>query len=742
MTQNRGVGVTLQYLTDLWDEAATAGRDEAGLLQYRSNLLGSDKRLTNYGGGNTSAKIEEIDPLTGESALVLWVKGSGGDLGTIKRDGFATLCQDKLEALKGRYRGVEFEDEIVDLYPLCTFANNPRAASIDTPLHAFLPYKHVDHLHPDWAIALAACANGPAQLERLHNETGIKLIWLPWKRPGFELGLWLEKAARENPDADGIILGSHGLFTWGDTSRQSYENTLRVLDAIGGYVLPRIEAKGAALFGGAVGETRADAAELAGSVLPTLRGLVSKDSPGVLGHFSGDADVLRFVNSRRASALAYQGTSCPDHFVRTKVRPLYVEWDTKNGTAADLIAAVKAGLPAYREDYAAYYNDNKLPDSPAMRPANPTVILVPGIGLFSFGKTKAEARITGEFYTNAIHVMEGATALAEGSAAPPDPPLMVGGWVTIVDNYVALPPREAFNIEYWLLEEAKLKRMPPEKELSRKVAVIAGGGGPGIGRAIALRLAAEGANVVVADLRPELAEETAAAVNAAHGRETAIGLKVDLTDRTSTKTMFRNAAQAFGGVDLIVCVAAVFFAPDDAGRIPESLWRKTMDVNLLGSYIPADEGIVLMREQGTGGAIVLISSANAVVSKRGSFAYDLSKAAVNHLVRELAVEGGGTGVRVNGVAPASVVEGSQQFPRDRVETSLTKYQIAFSPDETDEELRRKLSDFYAARTLLKRRVNPAGVAEAVFLLASEKRTGLMTGQVLSVDAGLTEAFLR
>jgi len=738
--------VTLKYLTDLWNDAATEGMDEAGLLQYRSNLLGSDKRLTNYGGGNTSAKIVETDPLTGESALVLWVKGSGGDLGTIKRDGFATLYQDKLESLKQRYRGVEFEDEIVDLYPLCTFGNNPRAASIDTPLHAFLPYKHVDHLHPDWAIALAACANGPAQLERLREETGIHLLWLPWKRPGFELGLWLEKAAMENPQADGIILGSHGLFTWGETARQSYENTLRVLDGIGSYVLPRIEAKGEKLFGGAMVDTRSDAEDVAADVLPALRGLVTKDSPGVLGHYSRDPDVLRFVNSQRAPALAYQGTSCPDHFVRTKVRPLYVEWDTATGATSDLIAAVKEALPAYRDDYARYYNENKLPDSPAMRPANPTVILVPGIGLFSFGKTKAEARITGEFYTNAIHVMEGATALgaednsssivkgSEGTASP--------SAVTVVDNYVALPPREAFNIEYWLLEEAKLKRMPPEKELSRKVAVIAGGGGPGIGRAIALRLAAEGANIVVADLKPELAHETAAVVNETHGKETAIGLEVDCTDRESTKAMLRKASLAFGGIDIIVCVAAVFFAPDEQGRIPESLWRKTMDVNLLGSYIPADEGIALLREQNTGGSVVLISSANAVVSKRGSFAYDLSKAGVNHLVRELAVEGGGAGVRVNGVAPASVVEGSQQFPRDRVETSLAKYNIAFSSGESDEELRRKLADFYAARTLLKRRVNPAGVAEAVFLLASEKRTGLMTGQVLAVDAGLTEAFLR
>jgi rhamnose utilization protein RhaD (predicted bifunctional aldolase and dehydrogenase)/NAD(P)-dependent dehydrogenase (short-subunit alcohol dehydrogenase family) len=758
----------LRLLTDLWDDAATVGMDEADLLRYRSNLLGSDKRLTNYGGGNTSAKIRETDPLTGETATVLWVKGSGGDLGTIRRDGFATLYQDKLEALKRRYRGVEHEDEMVDFYPLCTFANNPRAASIDTPLHAFLPFTHVDHLHPDWAIALAASANGPAQLERLHKETGVRLIWLPWKRPGFELGLWLEKAVQEDPDADGILLGSHGLFTWGDTARRSYENTLRVLDAVGAFLLPRIETRGGSLFGGPAAATRPDRDMLVESVLPSLRGLVSEGGPAVLGHFDGGEDVMRFVNSRRAPALAYQGTSCPDHFVRTKVRPLYVEWDAANGTAADLIAAAKATLPTYREDYARYYDENKQPDSPPMRPANPTVVLVPGVGLFSFGKNKAEARVTAEFYTNAIHVMEGATALeaapspASGHPSPvpgegrdmaastasgsPLPALGEGGRGvaegSVVDNYVALAPREAFDIEYWSLEEAKLRRMPAEKELSRKVAVIAGGGGPGIGRAIALRLAEAGAHVVVSDLKPELAEETAKVVRDAHGAEAAVAEAVDCTDRASVRRMLRAAVRQYGGVDILVVVAAVFFPPDEGGRITEDQWRKTLDVNLLGSYVPADEAIQILREQGTGGSVILISSANAVVAKRGSFAYDVSKAALNHLVREMAVEGGPAGVRVNGIAPASVVEGSQQFPRERVETSLAKYGIAFTADETTEALRGKLSDFYAARTLLKRRVTPAAVAEAAFLLASEKRASLLTGQILPVDAGLTEAFLR
>lgn len=724
----------LRYLEDLWDDAATQGMDEPDLLRYRSNLLGSDKRLTNFGGGNTSAKAPTEDPVTGEMATVLWVKGSGGDLGTIKRDGFATLYMDKLNGLKNRYRGVEHEDEMVDLYPLCTFNNNPRAASIDTPLHAFLPFRHVDHLHPDWAIALAACANGPAQLERLHRETGIHLVWLPWKRPGFELGLWLERAIQENPDADGILLGSHGLFTWGDTSRESYVSTLRVLDAIGQYVLPRIEQKGGELFGGQVTTARQDRDELAPLLMPILRGAINRGK--IIGHFSDNDEVLRFVNSGRAKALAWQGTSCPDHFVRTKVRPMLVEWDAKSGTAESLIAAARGAFPAYREDYARYYDENKLPDSPAMRATEPTVVLVPGVGMFSFGKNKTEARITGEFYVNAIHVMEGATALNDDLPKQADLP-----GERVVDNYVALPPREAFNIEYWLLEEAKLQRMPKEKELSRKIGVVIGVS-PGIGRAIAHRLAGEGAHVVCADLRPELAEEAAGELRSAHGAEIAVGETVDCTDRESVRALLKRVAMQYGGVDLMVCVAAVFFPPDGEGRITEDQWRKTFDVNLLGSYVAADEVREMIASQGTGdGSIVLIGSANAVVAKKGSFAYDTSKAALNHLIRELAVEGASSGIRVNGVAPASVVEGSLQFPRERVLSSLSKYSIAFDESETTEELRSRLAGYYAERSLLKRKVTPAAVAEAVLLLASD-RLNLTTGQTLAVDAGLTEAFLR
>ena len=732
----------LHYLKDLWNDDETVGMDEPELLRYRSNLLGRDLRLTNFGGGNTSAKLPMTDPVTGETATVLWVKGSGGDLGTIKRDGFATLYMDRLNAMKSQYRGVEHEDEMVDRYPLCTFGNNLRAASIDTPLHGFLPFPHVDHLHPDWAIALAACANGPAQLERLHKETGLKLIWLPWKRPGFELGLWLQRAAEENPDADGILLGSHGLFTWGQTGRESYLNTLRVLDGIGRFVIPRIEAKGADLFGGQQSDPRTDRHMLATAVMPALRGMVGSS----IGHFTDSDEVQRFINSAQAQALAWQGTSCPDHFVRTKVRPLFVEWDSAQGDVKSLLAAAKQGMAAYRVDYARYYEENRLSDSPGMRSASPTVILVPGVGMFSFGRNKAEARITGEFYVNAIHVMEGATAMADGQSG--DLTLLEpyiekftpkAQRPTVTDNYVALPPNEAFGIEYWLLEEAKLKRMPAEKELSRKIAVIVGAS-PGIGQTVAERLAKEGAHVVVADIREGLAQETADAVKKAYGKEVAVATVVDATDRDSVRQMLESVVQTYGGVDIVVCIAAVFYPPDATGRITEEQWRRTFDVNLLGSMLPADEAQKIMAAQGTEGSIVLISSANGVVAKKGSWAYDTSKAALNHLVRELAVEYAPK-VRVNGVAPASVVEGSLQFPRERVMSSLAKYNIPFEESETTEALRDKLSGFYSERTLLKKKVTPAGVAEAAFLLASD-RTALTTGQIFAVDAGLPEAFLR
>jgi rhamnulose-1-phosphate aldolase/alcohol dehydrogenase len=457
-----------------------------------------------------------------------------------------------------------------------------------------------------------------------------------------------------------------------------------------------------------------------------MRGAVGN----VIGHFEAGEDVERFVNSARAQALSFQGTSCPDHFVRTKVRPLYVEWNSEDGGAAALKSAVDAGFERYRKEYAEYYETNKLPDSPAMRSTSPTVVLVPGVGMFSFGRSKAEARITGEFYENAIHVMEGATALdGEGTLTEKGS----------VDNYVALPLREAFNIEYWKLEEAKLKRLPPEKELSRKVAVVVGVS-PGIGRSICHKLAAEGAHVVCADLVTELAEEAAEELAAKYGKDVAVAETVDCTNRESVRSMLDRASLHFGGVDILVQVAAVFFPPGDNGRVTEEQWRKTLDVNLTGAMLAADEAQRVMAEHGTEGSIVLISSANAVVPKKGSWAYDTGKAAMNHLVREMAVEFAPK-VRVNGIAPASVVEGSLQFPRERVISSLEKYGIAFGDSESTEDLRAKLAGFYSERTLLKKTIVPEDIALAAFLLNS-KALGKTTGQIIAVDAGLPEAFLR
>jgi len=725
----------LDYLEDKWDDTLAASMDEAELLRYRSNLLGSDPRLTNFGGGNTSAKISGIDPITGSTVDVLWVKGSGGDLGTIQRSGFATLYQDKLEALKSRYRGVDFEDEMVALYPLCAFGLNSTAPSIDTPLHAFVPERHVDHLHPDWAIALAASANGPALLERLREEQGIHLVWLRWKRPGFELGLWLERAIAENSGCDGVILGSHGLFTWGPTSRESYVSTLRVLDAIGKFVVPRIEARGESRFGGQIASTRDDREALVAAVAPVLRGAFTKSSgKSSLMHYHATPDVLEFVNSADVEKLAARGTSCPDHFLRTKVKPMLVSWDVAAGTEADLIAAAQAALPAYAADYRSYYEANREPDSPAIRGSDPSVILIPGVGLLSFGKNAAEARVTGEFYTNAIHVMDGATSLGDLAGAEADIDARM-----VCDNYVSLPAKEAFNIEYWALEEAKLQRMPAEKEMARRVVVVVGAG-PGIGRAVARRVLTEGAVVVCADIQASLAEETATVLRSEFGKDAAIGVAADITNRESVQQMYADAGLRYGGIDTVVIVAAVFFAPDEAGNLPDALFRKTYDVNVYGSFVAADEGAKALLRQGTGGDIVLVSSANALVSKKGSIAYDTSKTAVNHLVRELAVTYAPS-IRVNAVAPATVVSGSQMFPKDRVIASLAKYNIAFDHDEDEEVLRERLAEFYAQRTLLKGRVSPKEVTEAIYLMASP-RLYLTTGHVVPVDAGLNEAFLR
>jgi rhamnose utilization protein RhaD (predicted bifunctional aldolase and dehydrogenase)/NAD(P)-dependent dehydrogenase (short-subunit alcohol dehydrogenase family) len=730
----------LRYLADLWDEQVARRLDEPELLRYRSNLLGRDLRITNFGGGNTSSKIVQADPLEGRERLVLWVKGSGGDLGSIKRSGFATLYLDKVRALERGYRGVAHEDEIVGLYPLCTFGLNSAAASIDTPLHAFLPFAHVDHLHPDWGIALAASANGRAKMEEFNRRFGHRLIWVPWQRPGFELAMMLKRAVEAAPEADGVLLGGHGLFTWGETQRLAYLNALVMIDHLGQFVMERVESAGDTLFGKALHKTRRDNRDVAVEVFPFLRGRVS-GSRGVIGNFNDLPEVLRFVNSHDAPKLAHLGTSCPDHFLRTKIRPMLVQWEPEAGDQKGLRHSIDAALEEYRKEYEAYYRAHAGADSPAMRDPNPTVVLVPGVGMFSFGKNKTEARITGEFYLNAIHVMEGATALEEGP--PPDPLPQAGAAARsesfqVYRNYVALPPAEAFGIEYWQLEEAKLRRQPPEKEFSRKVMVVIGGGS-GIGREVALLAASRGAHVVVGDRDAEAAGKVTQEARATAGAEAVVSTSLDIRDRASIRAALGQAVATYGGADILINTAAIFpTAPD--GRISDEQWRLTLDVNVTGNYVLADEARAIFAEQGLPASVVLTSSANAVVPKAGSEAYDVSKAAISHLVRELAIALAPK-VRVNAISPATVVKGSTMFPRDRVLASLAKYRIEYSPDEPTEQLRGKLARFYAQRTLTGTPIDPADCAEAILFLASN-RTRCTTGHLFPVDGGLTEAFLR
>ena len=730
---------TLQYLKDLWDDEVAATLDEAELLRYRSNLLGSDLRITNFAGGNTSSKIQEDDPLGGGKRKVLWVKGSGGDLGSMKRAGLATLYLEKLLATEQLYRGVEFEDEMVEMYPLCTFKNNPVAASIDTPLHGFLPFPHVDHLHPDWGIALAASANGLEKMAEFNARFGHKLVWIPWQRPGFELGLMMRRAVEENPDCDGIVLGGHGLFTWGDTHRESYLNTITMIDQLGQFVSEHIERKGEKIFGGVKYKSREDREALALEILPFLRGQVSGNKR-VIGGYVGLPEVLRFVNSQDAEALAYLGTSCPDHFIRTKIRPLYVKWNP-SGDLASLKAAIVEGLKTYRVEYAEYYHAHAQPDSPALRDGNPSIVLIPGVGQFSFGKSKPESRITGEFYVNAIHVMEGASALGEGEAPselPQAGPAAPTSAFKVHTNYVALPALEAFKIEYWKLEEAKIRRQPAEKQLSRQIAVVVGGGS-GIGREVALLAAGRGAHVVVADRDVAGAEAVATEVKAIAGKELAVAVGVDIRNRETIREAIAKAVGAFGGVDMVINTAAIFPASPD-GVITDAQWALTLEVNVTANYLLADEVAKLFQEQGLPVNIVLTSSANAVVSKRGSEAYDVSKAALSHLVRELAV-GLAPLVRVNGISPATVVKGSTMFPRDRVIASLSKYAIPFEESATDDELRNSLAAFYAKRTLTHQPIDPKDCAEAILFLAGPA-SRCTTGHLIPVDGGLTEAFLR
>jgi rhamnulose-1-phosphate aldolase/alcohol dehydrogenase len=737
---------SIRHVTRHWDEAVAvkvSGLDE---LVYRSNCLGRDQRITNTGGGNTSSKISEKDPMTGEHVEVLWVKGSGGDLRTSKCENFSSLYQDALVGLQKVYaargdKGLksQAEDDMVGMYAHCTFNLNPRPSSIDTPLHSFIPHPHVDHTHPNAVIAVAACAKSK---EATREIFGHEVVHLPWMRPGFELGLAMQKTCTDHPEAVGFVMGQHGLINWGKTGRECYERSLELIDRAAAAIEERIARNGGEenIFGGPrhaalQAETRA---KVWCRILPWLRGQVSQ-SRRLVATVQEDEKILRFVDSQDAPRLAELGTSCPDHFLRTKIKPLYVALDAvpaqlDDAQLDDFVGQLKdklaVGLESYRRDYANYYDACKQPGCPAMRDANPTVILIPGLGMAAFGKDKSESRVTAEFYNCAVEVMRGAEAL--------------GG-------YISLPQQEAFDIEYWALEEAKLRRMPPDKEMAGRVVIVIGAGS-GIGRETALRLVREGAQIVCADLdlngaqktADEILQKTGIGIGVAgtgiSGCGPAIAAQVDITKRESIRAMFERVILAYGGFDSVAVTAGVFVPSDTTGHIPDDKWALTYAINVTGSYLVADEAANIFREQGLRGSVVLTTSANAAVAKKGSLAYDTSKAAANHLVRELAIELAPL-VRVNGVAPATVVQGSAMFPRDRVIGSLAKYGISYSEDENDASLTTKLAQFYADRTLTKAPITPADQAEAYFILLSD-RLSKTTGQIVTVDGGLVEAFLR
>ena len=728
---------TYHFVNYLWDDAKAASLDPVGRLVYRSNLLGSDQRITNTGGGNTSSKIVERDPLSGKPVEVLWVKGSGGDLRTSTRENFSSLYQEKLLGLQPLYatradKGLksQAEDDMVGMFTHTTFNLNPRASSIDTPLHSFIPAKHVDHMHPNAIIAIAASAN----CQKLTQEIfGGEMAYVPWMRPGFELGLAMQEITRKNSTAKSIMMGQHGFISWDNDDKACYTYTLDCIEKAATYIERKYAEKGgdAAAFGGQKYQTLAETKKRAtlAAILPWLRGQVSQQKR-FIGTVQDDAKILRFVNSKDAPRLAELGTSCPDHFLRTKIKPLYVDWNPQTEDAAALKAKLAAGLTAYRADYAAYYARCRHANSPAMRDPNPTVVLIPGLGMVAWGKDKSESRVTAEFYNCAVEVMRGAEA---------------------IDRYIALPQQEAFDIEYWLLEEAKLKRMPAEKELARQIIVVIGAGS-GIGKEAAHRLVKEGAHLVCVDLNEAAAKATAKEITDKYGVGIgvagtglsncgpAIGLAANITDRASVRRMLDDVALAYGGFDSICVTAGIFVPTDTTGHIPDEKWPLTFAINVTGSYIVGDEAIVTWREQGLRGNLVLTTSANATVAKKGSIAYDCSKAAANHLVGEMAIELAPL-VRVNAVAPATVVQGSAMFPRDRVIGSLAKYNIPYSDTEETQSLVNKLAQFYADRTLTKSPITPADQAEAYFLLVGD-RLSKTTGQVIAVDGGLHEAFLR
>ena len=691
-------------LSSLWDGQLASKMSEPEKLQYRSNLLGSDMRVTNFGGGNTSTKVMQMDPLTGTEAEVLWVKGSGGDVGSIKLDGFSTLYMDKLRQLKDLYRGPDHEDEMVAYLPHCTFNLNPRAASIDTPLHAYVPHSHVDHMHPDAIIAIAAATDSKALTAEIFGD---EIGWLPWKKPGYELGLWLEKFCLENPNAKGVVLESHGLFTWADEAQECYELTLNVINR----AITYFDEKTAGLpaFGGAVHTSlsETDRRAVAARLMPAIRGFVSAEQH-MVGNFVDSETVLDFVNAKDMPALAALGTSCPDHFLRTKIRPLVVDFDPATNNIDTVLEGLSAQIAAYRVDYTAYYERCKRDDSPAIRDPNAVVYLVPGVGMITFAKDRATARISGEFYVNAINVMRGADAVSE---------------------YCGLPEQEAFDIEYWLLEEAKLQRMPKPKSLAGRVAIVTGGAG-GIGAATAERYLAEGACVALADISADNLSTVSERLAKQYGTDAVRSVLMDVTDEAAVATAFANVAVEFGGVDILVSNAGIASsAPVEETTL--ALWNKNMEILSTGYFLVSREAFKMLRVQNIGGSVIFVASKNGLAASPNASAYCTAKASEIHLARCLALEGAEAGIRVNVVNPDAVLRGSKIWEGDWLDQRASTY-------DTDTG---GLEEMYRNRSMLKRSVYPEDIAEAAYFFASEN-SAKSTGNILNVDAGNVQAFTR
>lgn len=698
-----------KHLSYLWDEAkaASLAGDEVALLTYRSNLLGADLRLTNYGGGNTSCKTIEKDPLTGQETEVMWVKGSGGDLGTLTRSGLAGLYVERLRSLKKVYRGLAHEDEMVALFNHCIFDLASKAPSIDTPLHGFLPFKHIDHLHPDAAIAIAAAKDGKKITKELFGGT---IGWVEWQRPGFDLGLKLKQCLDENPGIRGIMLGSHGLFTWGGTAYECYINSLEVIDKCAAYI-ESATGKQPAVFGGAKINSLPEAqrSAQATALAPVLRGFCSS-AVSMIGHFIDTERVMEFINSNHLDRLAPMGTSCPDHFLRTKISPLVLQ--LKPDEDLSDIKALKEKLApqfeAYRKMYREYYESCKHPNSPAIRDANPVVILYPGVGMFTFAKDKSTARIAAEFYVNAINVMRGAEAISE---------------------YTSLPRQEAFDIEYWLLEEAKLQRLPKPKALSGRIALVTGSAG-GIGKAIAKKFIEEGACIIINDNDETRLKTSSEEFGKKYNKDNFGSVVLDVTSKNAIKAAFEKSALLFGGVDIVVnCAGLSISKPLEEHT--EKDWDLLYDVLVKGQFLVTQEGVSIMRKQDMGGDVLNIVSKNALVSGPNNAGYGSAKAAQLHLSRLNAAELGKDRIRVNTVNPDAVISDSKIWEGDWAAGRAKAYGVKVE----------ELPAFYAKRTLLNEVILPEDIANACYVFVN----GLLdksTGNVLNIDGGVPTAFVR